>query len=76
MDEDLGRHLDVLAEAADRKDRPYSRSGSLLDEKLDRHQTGSRQELTETRSMIKLSYTSPIERSPWKRRVHRGSKTG
>ena len=58
MDEDLKRHMDILAEAADRKLDRILEVLSLLDEKVDRHQTESRQEFAETRSMIKLSYTS------------------
>lgn len=62
MDDDLKRHMDILAEAADRKIERILEGLSLLDEKVDRHQTESRQEFAETRSMIKLSYTSLDER--------------
>lgn len=55
MDEDLKRHMDILAEAADRKVDRILDVLSLLDEKVDRHQTESRQEFAETRSMITLS---------------------
>jgi hypothetical protein len=62
MDEDLKRHMDILAEAADRKIDRILEAISLLDEKVDRHQTENRQEFAETRSMIKLSYTSLDQR--------------
>jgi uncharacterized coiled-coil protein SlyX len=62
MDEDLKRHMDILAEAADRKIDRILEVLSLLDEKVDRHQTENRQEFAETRSMIKLSYTSLDQR--------------
>jgi len=62
MDEDLKRHMDVLAEATDRKMDRILETLSLLDEKVDRHQTESRKEFAETRSMIKLSYTSLDQR--------------
>ena len=62
MDEDLKRHMDVLAEATDRKMDRILETLSLLDEKVDRHQTESRKEFAETRSMIKQSYTSLDQR--------------
>ncbi|HEX7705328.1 MAG TPA: hypothetical protein VF701_02620 [Thermoanaerobaculia bacterium] len=62
MDEDLKRHMDTLAEAADRKLDRVLEVLSLLDEKVDRHHTESRQEFAETRSMIKLSYASLDQR--------------
>ena len=54
--------MDILAEAADRKIDRILEAISLLDEKVDRHQTENRQEFAETRSMIKLSYTSLDQR--------------
>jgi hypothetical protein len=62
MDEDLKRHLDILAEAAGRKIDRVLEVLQLLDEKVDRHQGESRQEFSETRSMIKLSYSSLEQR--------------
>jgi hypothetical protein len=55
MDEELKRHLDNLAEAAGRKIDRVLEVLRLLDEKVDRHQSESRREFSETRSMIKLS---------------------
>ena len=52
MDEDLKRHMDVLAEAADRKIDRILEILSLLDQKVDRHQIESRNDFAETRSMI------------------------
>jgi hypothetical protein len=62
MDEDLKRHMDILAEASERKLDRIFEVLSLLDEKVDRHQSESRMEFAETRSMIKLSYASLDQR--------------
>ncbi|MGA7613551.1 MAG: hypothetical protein WBX15_00080 [Thermoanaerobaculia bacterium] len=55
-DDELKRHFDVLAEAAETRSDRILEALSLLDEKVDRYQTENRQEFAETGSMIKLSY--------------------
>lgn len=54
--------MDILAEASERKLDRILEVLSLLDEKGDRHQSESRMEFAETRSMIKLSYASLDQR--------------